>query len=172
MAGVAEFLDRVNEFEIYRIPIGSAAYFKAAEQVANFVIGLIEHVLPVPPVISGGVAAYLMRLPQVEAFLGRYGSYYTAMAAAGTGLDRQFGISTMMNNLLSKVSARLPQIKVSATPTGKAVSGVEETQQISGVENAGNVGELSSNVGELPSGLEDADIYEEYMKQAKIAGIE
>ena len=159
MARVGEYLDRFNEFEVANIPVGAGVWYKAVEQVSKFTTDLISHVLPmVPPIVTGGIAAWLLRHPKVEDFLGRYGSYYASMAAAGNAIDAQVGISTMVENLLSKVKGKLPSLPAA---TGEA----EEKKQVSGFQDLGQL--------PAPEGSEiDADIYEAFMKQGKIEGIE
>jgi len=158
MAKIGEYLDKFNEFEIANIPVGAGVWYKSAEQVAKFVTDVISHVLPmVPPIVSGGVAAWLLRHPKVQDFLGKYGSYYASMAAAGNAIDEQIGISTMVENLLSKVKGKLPSVTTTAATT--------EKKQVSGFED----------LGQLPSPEEsgiDADIYEAFMKQGRIEGLE
>ncbi|RLB11534.1 MAG: hypothetical protein DRG27_01000 [Deltaproteobacteria bacterium] len=158
MAKIGEYLDKFNEFEIANIPVGAGVWYKSAEQVAKFVTDVISHVLPmVPPIVSGGVAAWLLRHPKVQDFLGKYGSYYASMAAAGNAIDEQIGFSTMVENLLSKVKGKLPSLPAS--------TGGSSEKQVTGVEN----------LGQLPSpegGEIDADIYEAFMKQGRIEGVE
>jgi len=158
MAKIGEYFDKFSEFEISNIPVGAGVFYKSAEQVAKFVTDVVSHVLPmVPPIVSGGVAAWLLRHPKVQDFLGRYGSYYASMAAAGNAIDEQIGLSVMIENLLSKVKGRLPSLPAVTTTT--------EKKQVSGFED---LGQLPS-----PEGSEiDADIYEAFMKQGKIEGVE
>lgn len=165
MNAIGNTLDRINEFEFMRIPIGAGAYYKAVEQLANFTISLIEKFVPVPPIASGLAAAWILRHPVVENFLGRYGSYYASMAAAGQALDSQFGISHLVSELLAKLGVEKQQ----------AVSGlgVGSSPAIGGAGNLGAV-ESSGDLGQLPGNTApgiDADMYEEWMKQAKIEGL-
>lgn len=161
MANIGEMLDRFNEFEFANIPVGAGIWYKSVEQVAKFVTDVVNHIFPmVPPIITGGVAAWLLRHPKVQEFLGKYGSYYASMAAAGNAIDEQIGLSSMINKLLSKVESKLPTLSTS-----------KESQAVSGAETEGVEGE---SVGQLPaSGSEsgiDADIYESFMRQGRIEG--
>ncbi len=160
MARIGEYLDRFNRVEVANIPVGAGVWYKAVEQIAKFATDVVSHVLPmVPPVVSGGLAAWLLRHPKVQDFLGQYGSYYASMAAAGNAIDEQIGLSAMVQNLLSKIEGRLPSLPSPATST-------TEKKEVSGFED----------IGQLPSPDEesgiDADIYEAFMKQGKIEGIE
>lgn len=163
MAGIGNYLDKFNEFEVANVPVGAGVWYKAVEQVSKFATDVVSHVLPmVPPIVSGGLAAWLLRHPKVEDFLGKYGSYYASMAAAGNAIDSQVGISSTVENLLSKVKGRMPSLP--SLPG--ATSSESEKKEVSGFED----------IGQLPSpedeGGIDADIYEAFMKQGKIEGIE
>jgi len=154
-------LDKFNEFELLDIPIGAAVYYKAVEQLSDFVIDIIDHFLPVPPIVSGLAASYLFRLHGVEDFLGKYGSYYASMAAAGSAIDSEFHISEAMQRLLGKVEGDLEH---------------KSTPQISSSTKAPTSGyELSSggveSLMQEPTTGTDADLYEEWMNQNKIQGM-
>lgn len=152
---IGNVIDRINEYEIARVPVGSAAFFTAANQVAEFFSGLVEHVLPIPG--GRGVAdlavAWLARLPQVEGFIGRYGSYYTSMAACNAAFNDLFDLKNRLDRLLGKVESYVP-----------SVGGSQTTEATSGFFPA------NQSVGALPEPM-DSDIYAEYMKQQKIEGI-
>ncbi len=104
---IGKTLDKITSFEVAGVPIGAGVYYKAAEQVALFVSGMIGHFLPVPVIASDAAAAYLLKLPAVESFLGKYGSHYASMAAIGDGIDQQFNISGMVSGLLGKAETAL-----------------------------------------------------------------
>lgn len=155
---IGNTIDRFNEFELLNIPIGAAVYYKAIEQITDFTTELIDHFVPVPPAISGLLAAWLFRLPAVENFLGQYGSYYASMAAAGSALDETLHISDLVKSLLGKVEGEVEQ-KAVPSSTG-STSGYE-------LPSNNNVGELTQ---EPTTGI-DADLYEEWMNQNKIQGM-
>ena len=154
-------LDKFNEFELLDIPIGAAVYYKAVEQVSDFVVELIDHFLPVPPIISGLAASYLFRLNPVQDFLGKYGSYYASMAAAGSAIDTEFHVSEAIQRLLGKVEGDLEHNNTQAvtSSTTAPTSGFELPQQ--------DMGALMQE----PTTSTDADLYEEWMNQNKIQGM-
>ena len=160
---IGSMLDKANSFEIMNVPVGAAIYYKAIEQVANFVTDMIDHVVPVPPLVSGSLAAWGLRLPVVQDFLGKYGSYYASMAAAGTAIDGQFHISEAVGRLLGKVESHVPSLSASPAPALPSAPAAP----VSGLEGLEYLGQLPD---ESTPGV-DADIYQEYMSQNKVGGI-
>lgn len=160
---IGNMIDKFNEFELLDVPVGAAVYYKAAEQISDFVVELIDHFVPVPPILSGFAASYLFRLHGVEDFLGKYGSYYASMAAAGSAIDSEFHISEAMQRLLGKAEADLEHKQ---TTTSAVTSST--TAPTSGYELPNeSVGSLMSE----PTTSVDADLYEEWMNQNKIQGM-
>ena len=152
-------LDKFNEFEVMDIPIGAAVYYKAVEQLSDFVIDLIDHFVPVPPIVSGFAASYLFRLNPVQDFLGKYGSYYASMAAAGSAIDSEFHISEAMQRLLGKAESDLEHKNAPAvTSSTKAPTSGYELPSV-------------NSITQEPTTGTDADLYEEWMNQNKIQGM-
>ncbi len=148
---IGRSVDRLTEFQVANVPVGAGVYYIAIKQVADFVSDLISSFVPVPPVVSGAAAAWLLRLPQVERILGQYGSYYASMAAVGSAIDQQFHLSQMVASLFGKVESEF---------THKKLSGFDDSLgMLPEAPITESVPVETNNI--------DSDIYEEYMQQYK-----
>jgi len=143
---IGDTLDRITSFEVAGVPIGAGVYYKAAEQVATFVSGMISHFLPVPVIVSDALAAYLLKLGPVEDFLGKYGSHYASMAAIGDGIDKQFNISGMVGNLLGQAETAITGGVSGATSaiTSEPSASVPAAAPTSGYGDNVDIGDLAN----------------------------
>ncbi len=146
---IGRTLDKITSFEVAGIPVGAGVYYKAAEQVALFVSGMIGHFLPVPVIISDTAAAYLLKLPVVEDFLGKYGSHYASMAAVGDGIDKQFDISGKVSELLGKAETALTGgvsgAQAAVTSESNTTTGTAAATPVSGyVSGNVDIGDLAN----------------------------
>ena len=142
---IGQTLDKITSFEVAGIPVGAGIYYKAAEQVATFVSCMIGHFLPVPVIVSDTLAAYLLKMPVVEDFLGKYGSHYASMAAVSNGIDQQFNISGTIAGLLGQaetaITGGVESIGLTSSPSVSAPAAA--TQGYAGIGNNIDIGDLA-----------------------------
>lgn len=104
---IGKYLDKFNEFELVGIPFGAGAYFTVASSLSDAVIQLLNHFLPVPPIVTGSAAAWLFRNKMVRDVLGDYGSLYASIASTQTAIDDQFHLKARLDEILGKIDSEV-----------------------------------------------------------------
>ena len=156
---LGETLDKFAQFEVAGVPVGAGVYYIAASQVADFLSGLIGHFLPVPVIVTDAAAAYALKVPVIEDFLGKYGSHYASMAAVGNGLNKQFNVSGEVGNLLAKLESA---ITGGVSGANAAVTTGETGATVPSTSTAPTSGYSNVDVGDL------ANITNAYADQFKV----
>jgi len=119
-------LDVLTEYRAMGVPVGGGVVLAAGNAVADGIGGLGYKLIgaqvgAAAAALAQVVAAYAVRLPAIERFVGVSTSDVLAMVFTAKALDSMVGISTTIRSLLAKagvpVLSRGPSVAIGQAPT-------------------------------------------------------
>jgi len=105
MDGIRDMFERLTDYELLDVPVGSGVMLALADSIATALSDLARGFIGLPPIVTDAVLAWAdARWRVMERLVGMKGQYLIDSILVKRGLDSQFNLTETISSWIGKLT--------------------------------------------------------------------